>query len=91
LRLSRKRALACGLLLGRELFDSHPELTYVRTVASNWKTSIQAASADAPLAADVLEVAAHLAPGAISKSLFLVFVCGRTQRLSDALNPRTLQ
>jgi tetratricopeptide (TPR) repeat protein len=77
-------------LPARDLFDSHPELSYAQTVASTWKASIQAATRSAPLAADVLEMAAHLAPDAIPKSLFLVFVDARTpigrKRLADALN-----
>jgi tetratricopeptide (TPR) repeat protein len=61
-------------LPAHELFDSHPELSYAQTVASTWKTSVQAAVAEAPLAADVLEMAAHLGSEAIPKSLFEVLV-----------------
>jgi tetratricopeptide (TPR) repeat protein len=79
-----------GELPARELFDSHPELSYAQTVASTWKTSIEAASADAPLAADVLEMAAHLGPDAIPKSLFLMLVDVHTaierKGLADAFN-----
>jgi hypothetical protein len=39
-------------------------------VASTWRTSIAGAAATAPLAADVLELAAYLAPDAIPKTLF---------------------
>jgi hypothetical protein len=78
-----------GGLPARELFASHPELSYARTVASTWRTSIQAASNGAPLAGDVLEMAAYLAPDAIPKSLFTVLVentpAGRN-RLSLAFN-----
>jgi hypothetical protein len=56
-----------GELPARELFDSRPELSYAQTVASTWKTSIIAARADAPLASDVLEMAAHVGPDAIPK------------------------
>jgi tetratricopeptide (TPR) repeat protein len=79
-----------GELPARELFDSHPELSYVQTVASTWKASIEAASNDAPLAADVLAMAAHLGPDAIPKSLFNILVDANTpagrHRLSVALN-----
>jgi hypothetical protein len=73
-----------------ELFDSNPELSYAQTVASTWKTSIEAAQTATPLAATVLEVAAHLAPDAIPRFLFTGLVaadCARGQkRLADALN-----
>jgi tetratricopeptide (TPR) repeat protein len=77
-------------LPANELFDSHPELSYAQTVASTWKTSFQAAVQQAPLAADVLEMAAHLGSEAIPKSLFEVLVdvdaaLGR-KRLGDAIN-----
>jgi tetratricopeptide (TPR) repeat protein len=79
-----------GELPAHDLFDSHPELSYAQTVASTWKASIQAASADAPRAADALAMAAHLGPDAIPKSLFSVLsdtdtALGR-KRLADALN-----
>jgi tetratricopeptide (TPR) repeat protein len=79
-----------GELPARALFDSHPELSYAQTVASTWKTSIQTASKDAPLATDVLKTAAYLGPDAIPKSLFSVLVnvdtaLGR-KRLMDAFN-----
>jgi tetratricopeptide (TPR) repeat protein len=77
-------------LPARGLFDSHPELSYAQTVASTWKASIQTASKYAPVTADVLEMAAHLGPDAIPKSLFLVLVDADTaigrKRLADALN-----
>lgn len=57
-------------LPGRELFDSHPELSYAQTVASTWKVSIDAAAARSRLAARVLSMAAHLGPDAIPTSLF---------------------
>jgi hypothetical protein len=79
-----------GELPARDLFDSHPELSYSQTVASTWKTSTQAASNDAALATSVLEMAAHLGPDAIPKSLFLVLVDGDSalgrKRLMDAFN-----
>jgi tetratricopeptide (TPR) repeat protein len=59
-----------GELPARELFDSHPELSYQQTVASTWKTSIKAANQSAPHAAYVLEMAAYLGPDAIPTSLF---------------------
>jgi tetratricopeptide (TPR) repeat protein len=79
-----------GELPARELFDSNPELSYAQTVASTWKASIDAAGDAAPLAADALELAAHLGPDAIPKSLFEVLVDTDTargrKRLADALN-----
>jgi tetratricopeptide (TPR) repeat protein len=78
-----------GELPARALFDSHPELSYAQTVASTWKASIQSAGQDAPLAADVLAMAAHLGPDAIPKSLFSVLVHDTPlarKRLVDALN-----
>jgi DNA-binding SARP family transcriptional activator/tetratricopeptide (TPR) repeat protein len=77
-------------LPARELFDSHPERSYAQTVASTWKASIRAASRTAPLAADVLEMAAHLGPDTIPKSLWAEIADGDTpierKRISDALN-----
>jgi putative ubiquitin-RnfH superfamily antitoxin RatB of RatAB toxin-antitoxin module len=79
-----------GELPARELFDSNPELSYAQTVASTWKASIQAASKVASLAGDVLDMAAHLAPHAIPRSLFEVLIDVDTargrKRLADALN-----
>lgn len=79
-----------GELPAHELFDSHPELSYAQTVASTWKASIQLASRDAPLAATVLEMAAHMGPDAIPKSLFMTIIDADTarqrKRLTDALN-----
>jgi tetratricopeptide (TPR) repeat protein len=74
-----------------ELFDSHPEMSYARTVALTWQVSIQAAEREAPLAREVLAMAAHLAPDAIPRELFDVLledvgvVSGR-KRLLDAFN-----
>jgi DNA-binding SARP family transcriptional activator/tetratricopeptide (TPR) repeat protein len=77
-------------LPARELFDSHPELSYAQTVASTWKASIRSASQSAPLAADVLEMAAHLGPDTIPKSLWSEIAGSDTsiqrKRISDALN-----
>jgi tetratricopeptide (TPR) repeat protein len=74
----------------RDFFDSNPELSYAQTVASTWKVSIDAARGVAPLAGDVLEMAAHLAPDAIPKSLFGVIIEPDTarerKRLADAIN-----
>ncbi len=79
-----------GELPARELFDSKPELSYAQTIASTWKASMDAACSSAPLAVDVLEIAAHLGPDAIPKSLFEGLVVreaasGR-KRLADAFN-----
>ena len=57
-------------LPAHELFGSHPEWSYAQTVASTWKTSIHASVERAPLAANVLEIAAHLGPDAIPKQWF---------------------
>jgi DNA-binding SARP family transcriptional activator/tetratricopeptide (TPR) repeat protein len=77
-------------LPARELFDSHPELSYAQTVASTWKASIRSASQSAPLAADVLEMAAHLGPDTLPKSLWSGIAGSDTsiqrKRISDALN-----
>lgn len=79
-----------GELPARELFEDHPELSYAQTVTSTWKTSIQAAAGAAALAAEVLAMAAYLAPDLIPKSLFDVLVEDSTasgrKRLADALN-----
>jgi tetratricopeptide (TPR) repeat protein len=60
------------------------------TVASTWKVSIAAAEQEAPLARDVLAMAAYLAPDAIPRSLFEVLVedesAAESKRLTDALN-----
>ena len=77
-------------LPSHELFDTARELFYERTVASTWKTSIEAASAWAPLAVEALELAAHLGPDAIPKALFGELAGADTtrgrKRLADALN-----
>jgi tetratricopeptide (TPR) repeat protein len=57
-----------------ELFDSAPEAFYTETVASTWATSIAATARRAPLAADVLNLAAVLDPDAIPLELFGVLV-----------------
>ncbi len=79
-----------GALPARELFDSHPELSYAQTVASTWKTSIQAARTGAPCASQVLDMAAYLGPDAIPKTLFEVLVGGTApaarHQLTLALN-----
>ena len=61
-------------LPAQELFDSSPEVSYTQTVASTWRASIEAASASAPLAGELLALAAHLAPDAIPRSLFDVVI-----------------
>lgn len=78
-------------LPARELFDTHPEVFYEQTVASTWKPSIAAAGEESALAGDVLELAAFLAPDAISKELLdaLVEAPGEIRerkRLTDACN-----
>src|SRR5664280_2662984 len=55
-----------------ELFDRSPEAFYTETVATTWATSIAAATRRAPLAADVLNLAAVLDPDAIPLELFTV-------------------
>jgi len=74
----------------RELFHSHPERFYERTVASTWKPSIQAVADISPLAVEMLEMAAHLGPDAIPKLLFRLLVDSDTargrRRLTDAFN-----
>ncbi|MGO9901768.1 MAG: tetratricopeptide repeat protein [Solirubrobacteraceae bacterium] len=77
-------------LPAEELFDTSPEAFYTQTVASTWKASIEAASASAPLAGELLALAAHLGPDAIPKSLFNVVidpsVALEQKRLRDGLN-----
>jgi hypothetical protein len=79
-------------LPARELFDfdDPAELSYAQTVASTWKPSIQAATTDAPLAARVLAMAAHLAPESIPTRLFNILLGDDStleiKRLRDALN-----
>jgi tetratricopeptide (TPR) repeat protein len=77
-------------LPAEELFDSSPEVSYTQTVASTWKASIQAASASAPLAGELLALAADLAPDAIPRSLFDVLIDSSVaieqKRLRDACN-----
>jgi DNA-binding SARP family transcriptional activator len=79
-----------GGLPARELFDSNPVLSHAQTVASTWRTSIRAANDSAPLADDILAMAAHLAPDTIPKSLLAGIIDGATprsrKRMSDALN-----
>jgi hypothetical protein len=77
-------------LPAEELFDTSPEVSYTQTVASTWRASIEAAGASAPLAGEVLALAAHLGPDAIPRSLFDVLIDPRValeqKRLRDALN-----
>jgi tetratricopeptide (TPR) repeat protein len=76
-------------LPAEELFDTNPEASYTQTVASTWKASIEAVSASAPLAGELLALAAHLAPDAIPRSLFDVVIDPsrpiERKRLGDAL------
>ncbi len=73
-----------------ELFDSSPEASYTQTVATTWQASITVTSASAPLAGELLALAAHLAPDAIPRSLFNVVIDPgvpiERKRLRDALN-----
>jgi tetratricopeptide (TPR) repeat protein len=80
-----------GALPAAELFDDHPEVSYTQTVASTWQVSIQAAEREAPLARQVLEMAACLAPDAIPRELFDVLLDDASsavarKRLLDACN-----
>ena len=72
------------------LFDASSEAFYEETVASTWQVSINAAAADAPLAATVLTMAAHLGPDAIPKRLFGTLIdpgaAAERKGLSDAFN-----
>jgi tetratricopeptide (TPR) repeat protein len=72
-----------------ELFDDHPEVSYAQTVASTWQVSIHAAERQAPLAPQVLAMAAYLAPDAIPRELFTVLLddastAAARKRLLDA-------
>lgn len=77
-------------LPARELFDSHPEVSYSLTVGSTWRASMAAAASQAALASDVLAMAAFLGPDAIPKTVFsrLVDAGGPAaqKHLSDAFN-----
>jgi DNA-binding SARP family transcriptional activator len=80
-----------GALPAAELFDDHPEASYAQTVASTWQVSIQAAERQAPLARQVLEMAAYLAPDAIPRELFEVLLddpgsASARKSLLDAFN-----
>jgi hypothetical protein len=57
-----------------DLFAARPGAARARTVASTWQVSIQAAEHEAPLARQVLAMAAHLAPEAIPRELFEVLL-----------------
>ena len=61
-------------LPARQLFDTNPEASYRQTVASTWRVSIKAAGEQAPLAGPVLELAAHVAPDGIPRSMFSVLI-----------------
>ena len=77
-------------LPGAELFDDSPERSHARTVSSTWKVSLEGACAASPLAADVLGMAAYMAPDNIPRRLFEILVedasARSRKRLSDALN-----
>jgi tetratricopeptide (TPR) repeat protein len=76
-------------LPAHELFDTSTEVYYEQTVASTWRTSIAAATSEAPLAGEVLALAAHLGPDAIPKSLMHVLIDaeqpGDGRRLANTL------
>ena len=86
------RDLLAGLPAG-ELFDSHPEQSYAHTVASTWRVSIEAASELAPLARDVLDMAAFLGPEDIPRHIFATLVADGSalsrKRLGAAFNALT--
>jgi len=73
-----------------KLFTEGPDEFYERTVAATWRVSIEAATARAPMALDVLEMAAHLGPDAIPKGLFDELAdtdsAAARKSLTDALN-----
>jgi len=52
------------------LFGEEPEASYQQTVASTWRTSMQAAQQRSSLAPVALAMAAHMASDAIPRSLF---------------------
>ncbi len=74
----------------QERLDSSSEAFCTEAVASTWKASIELASAGAPLAGELLALAAHLAPGAIPRSLFNVVIDSglalEHKRLRDGLD-----
>ena len=57
-----------------DLLASSPEAFYSTAIDATWRVSIRAATTDAPLAAEVLAMAAYLAPDAIPRELFGVLV-----------------
>jgi tetratricopeptide (TPR) repeat protein len=76
-------------LPARELFEQDPEAFAIKTVATTWQVSIEAAVKRAPLAEQVLAVAAYLAPDAIPTALFDVLLGDNTniaerKQLQDA-------
>ena len=75
----------------RDMFDRHPERSYSETVATTWRASITAAADAASIAPRLLDMAAHLSPDAIPKTLFVVLVddAGSSRdrkQLGDAFN-----
>jgi Trypsin-like peptidase domain/NB-ARC domain len=74
----------------RKLFHRSRAEFYRQTVASTWQPSIDAAAGEAPLARDVLAMAAHLAPDRIPRTLFNELLDDRegplgNMQLADAL------
>ncbi len=74
----------------RELYDRSPEAFYRQTVASVWQPSIAAAVEQAPLARDVLTMAAFLAPDRIPLALLDALIdpadSRERKRLTDAID-----
>ncbi len=74
-----------------QLLDSLPttelftEVFYRETVASTWHASIEAAARDAPLARDLLAMAALLAPEDIPRSLFDALIDSEDPKQRKAL------
>jgi tetratricopeptide (TPR) repeat protein len=86
--VQRTAQVACG-----SSATPRPEVFYGRTVASTWRASIQAAVSDAPLAGDILDLVANLAPDAIPRVLVASGVgvddaslAGDRKRLTAAFN-----
>jgi tetratricopeptide (TPR) repeat protein len=74
----------------REVFDRSPEAFYRQTVASTWQPSIAEARAQAPLATDVIAMAAHLGADRVPVTLFDAIIdptdAGDRKRLIDAVD-----
>lgn len=75
-----------GDLPAAEMFETSPEVSYSKTVASTWQVSMDAAAGQAALARVVLAMAAYLAPDKIPVVLFEILVDDKT----DARQKRML-